>query len=197
MKFTNQRAVQKGMSMGFSNSSGGSVNNNLILRPVTKPASVNKKQETASKIVWGKHVWLFLHGISQKVKPEYFPSIKGELIYYIKLICGTLPCPDCSNHATQYLNKLDINKIVTREDLVLYMYTFHNDVNIRKGYPLFKVEDLEIYKKSNLKNMYQNFTYYFKENYHVVKLMSENMHRIRVADKIEKWLNLNSHCFEM
>tara|TARA_B100000900_G_scaffold408871_1_gene423839 strand:+ start:1578 stop:2168 length:591 start_codon:yes stop_codon:yes gene_type:complete len=196
MKFTNQRAVKKGMSMGFSTSSGGSVNN-LILRPVTRPANVNNKQENASKMVWGKHIWLFLHGISQKVKPEYFSSIKGELIHYIKLICANLPCPDCSNHATQYLNKLDVSKIITREDLVLYMYTFHNDVNIKKGYPLFKKEELDLYKKSNLKNMYQNFTYYFKENYHVVKLMSENMHRIRVANRIESWLNQNTHCFEM
>ena len=45
--------------------------------------------------------------------------------------------------------------------------------------------------------MYQNFTYYFRENYHVVKLMSENMHRIRVAQKIEIWLNENSKYFEM
>lgn len=197
MKFTNQRAVKKGMSMGFSNSSGGSTDNYLTLRTVTRAIPVNNKQEGGSKMVWGKHVWLFLHGISQKVKPEYFHSIKGELIYYIKLVCANLPCPDCSNHATQYLNKLDVNKIVTREDLVLYMYTFHNDVNIKKGYPLFKIQELEVYKKSNLKNMYQNFTYYFKENYHVVKLMSENMHRIRTANRIEKWLNQNTHCFEM
>lgn len=196
MKFTNQRAVKKGMSMGFSTSSGGSVNN-LTIRPVTRPANVNNKQENASKMVWGKHIWLFLHGISQKVKPEYFSTIKGELIYYIKMICANLPCPDCSNHATQYLNKLDVNKIGTREDLVLYMYTFHNDVNIKKGYPLFKIEELDLYKKSNLKNMYQNFTYYFKENYHIVKLMSENMNRIRVANRIESWLNQNTHCFEM
>ena len=79
----------------------------------------------------------------------------------------------------------------------MYFFTFHNDVNIKKGYPLFKKEELEIYKKSNLKNMYQNFTYYFRENYHVVKLMSENMHRIMIANKIEKWLQENSHCFEM
>tara|TARA_Y100000022_G_scaffold84531_1_gene72927 strand:+ start:4804 stop:5397 length:594 start_codon:yes stop_codon:yes gene_type:complete len=197
MKFTNQRAVQKGMPMGFSTSSGGSVNNYLTLRTVTRTAPVVNKQEGGSKMIWGKHVWLFLHGISQKVKPEYFSSIKGELISYIKLICANLPCPDCSNHATRYLSKLDPNKIVTREDLVLYMYTFHNDVNMKKGYPLFKREELDLYKRSNLKNMYQNFTYYFKENYHVVKLMSENMHRIRVANKIESWLNQNTHCFEM
>ena len=197
MKFTNQRAVKKEMSMGFSNSSGGSTNNYLTLRTVTTPITVNNKQEGGSKMVWGKHIWLFLHGISQKVKPEYFSSIKGEMVYYIKLICANLPCPDCSNHATQYLNKLDVSKIVTREDLVLYIYTFHNDVNIKKGYPLFKREDLEVYKKSNLKNMYQNFTYYFKENYHIVKLMSENMHRLRTADRIESWLKQNTHCFEM
>lgn len=196
MKFTNQRAVKKTMTMGFSTNNGSDVNF-LSLRTVTKAVpQINTKPEKPG-MVWGKHIWFFLHGLCQKVKSEHFSSIKNDLIFNIKLICGNLPCPDCSKHATQYLNKMDINKITTKEDLVLYMFNFHNDVNKKKGYPLFKREELEIYKKSNLKNMYQNFTYYFRENYHVVKLMSENMHRIRIAQKIEIWLNENSKYFEM
>lgn len=197
MKYTNQRAVRSNMSMSFSTANGRPANNYLSLRTVTNAVAVPSVSQNVGRPAWGKHIWLFLHGLCQKVRQEYFTMIKGELVYYIKLICSHLPCPDCSKHAKNYLSKMDLNKIQTRDDLVLYLFTFHNDVNIKKGYPLFKKEELEIYKKSNLKNMYQNFTYYFREDYHVVKLMSENMHRIMVANRIEKWLQENSHCFEM
>ena len=76
-------------------------------------------------------------------------------------------------------------------------YRSSGSINKRKGYPLYPVEQLEIYKKSNIKNMYQNFQYFFTEQYHSVKLISENFHRQRVARSVEEWLKQNACHFEV
>lgn len=197
MKFKNTRAVKSNMSMSFSNNYGNTNTGYLSLNSVTRPVvssvvspAIDKKQ------LWGKHIWLFIHGLLEKLKENSFPVIKQGLINNLKLICGNLPCPDCSNHANQYLNKMDMNKIQSKRDLVLYFFTFHNDINKKKGYPLYPVEQLDIYKNSNIRNMYQNFRYFFTEQYHSIKLISENFHRQRASKRFEEWLNQNSHHFE-
>ena len=125
MKFKNTRAVRGNMSMSFSNANGSTNTNYLSLQPVTHqpvssvvPATADKKQ------LWGKHIWLFIHGLLEKLKDSSFYIVKEGLIYHLKSICGNLPCPDCSNHANQYLNKMDMNKIQSKRDLVLYFFTF-------------------------------------------------------------------------
>ncbi len=198
MKFKNTRATRSNMSMSFSNVNGSTNTNYLSLQSVTRPPVSSVVSAVADKRqLWGKHIWLFIHGLLEKLKDTSFHIVKEGLIYHLKSICGNLPCPDCSNHANQYLNKMDMNKIQSKRDLVLYFFTFHNDVNKRKGYPLYPVEQLEIYKKSNIKNMYQNFQYFFTEQYHSVKLISENFHRQRVARNVEDWLKQNACHFEV
>ena len=48
-------------------------------------------------------------------------TLKDQLLDIIKGICMNLPCPDCSNHATQYIKKLNYVSIKNKEDLKIFL----------------------------------------------------------------------------
>jgi len=60
---------------------------------------------------WGKPIWTFFHVTAQKMKSEYFTAIIKDYFNYIVLICSVLPCPVCSDHASQYMRSININNI--------------------------------------------------------------------------------------
>ena len=51
----------------------------------------------------------------------------------IRQICYNLPCPECRKHASNYINKISLHSVKTKEDLIFVLFTFHNDVNRRLG----------------------------------------------------------------
>jgi len=200
MKFKNPRAARPNMQMNFNTASGGDIEQYLSIKPATsdnKVKATNIQSNTENRQIWGKHIWMFIHGLCAKLKPEYFLQLRGQLLEHLRMICTNLPCPDCSKHADEYMKNVNVSSIMSNRDLVLYFYTFHNAVNARKGYPAHKVEDLEIYNKANLKNMYKNFTYYFKEQYHSPRLMADSFHRKRAFSSFEKWLQTHTECFNL
>jgi len=98
-----------------------------------------------SKSVWGPCVWILFHTLSYKVVPSDFELLKFELIQYIQRICSNLPCPECTQHATEYMkqNSRRISAINTKEHLQEFLVDFHNSVNVRKGKPVFTYEQAE------------------------------------------------------
>ena len=195
MKFKNQRATRPTVSMIFSMSSQSNINNNSYIKPIVTNSENTVTPSDEDKMKWGKPIWFFIHTLCEKVKEDSFNSIKNELIDIFKMICMNLPCPTCSQHATTYLKNMDINKIICKEDLKVIFFHFHNEVNKRKGYQEFPLSSLSQYENANVKNMYLNFMYHFKEQYNSIKLMSENMYRLRVASNIENWLKAHTHDF--
>ena len=110
------------------------------------------------KMKWGQPVWFFFHTIAEKVKPESFAIIRMELLQLVTSICKNLPCPTCSQHAVTYLANTNINTIQTKDQLIDFFYTFHNDVNKRKGFAQFPRELLqEKYSKANTLNIINHF----------------------------------------
>jgi hypothetical protein len=101
----------------------------------------NPKEET--KMTWGEPIWFLFHTLAQKVKPESFSIVRVELLNNIFSICANLPCPVCTNHAIEYLNKINFNTIQTKEDVIKMLFIFHNEINKRKNIPLFNYDDVE------------------------------------------------------
>ena len=99
--------------------------------------------------IWGPPVWTFFHTLAENINEEGFSNIKFSLFSFIKRICNYLPCPDCSHHAIHFLAKVNINKIVTKNDFKNMLYVFHNSVNKRKRKTLFNHANLEKYKRYN------------------------------------------------
>jgi hypothetical protein len=83
-----------------------------------------------SKDEWGRATWNFIHHMVNALKEERTDLIQ-PILNIIRNICRNLPCPECSDHATILLNRLNLNSIRTKRDLVRCMYEFHNKVNVR------------------------------------------------------------------
>lgn len=96
-----------------------------------------------SKSVWGPCVWYLFHTLAHKAVPENFAEIKNDLIQYIQRICANLPCPECTQHATEYMkqNARVLSTITTKEQLHYFLVDFHNTVNARKQKAKFTYEE--------------------------------------------------------
>ena len=82
--------------------------------------------------IWGPPIWALFHTLSQRIKEDKYPEIGPQLFGHISRICRYLPCPDCSEHATKFLSKINPTNLKTKNDLITTFYILHNMVNKRK-----------------------------------------------------------------
>lgn len=144
---------------------------------------------------WGPSIWTLFHTLIEKSKEESYGIIGSQLYSFIYKICMSLPCETCTQHAKNFLSKVNVAQLKTKTDLKNLIYVFHNAVNSRKQMPLYKYSDLEIYKTKNVINTFNEFA----RNYHTngnMKLISENFHRKLILSNMKKWLMQNIRYFD-
>jgi hypothetical protein len=141
--------------------------------------------------VWGPPIWTFFHTLAEKVNENEFPKIKLILFSYIKRICNFLPCPECSSHAYQFLARVNINSIKTKQEFKNMLYIFHNAVNKRKNKQLFNYANMNKYKNYNVGATFNNFisVYHTKGN---MNLIAESFQRNLLIKDLKNWL-INNH----
>jgi len=86
---------------------------------------------------WGPPTWTLLHTLAEKITETGYQRIGMQLFGQIYRICNSLPCPDCADHATRFLAKVNVSALKTKTDLKNILYVFHNVVNVRKRNRLF------------------------------------------------------------
>jgi len=137
---------------------------------------------------WGPPIWTFFHTLAEKVKEESFREIGPPLLNLIKRICTSLPCPDCSRHATAFLSRVYFHNIKNKEGFKITLFHMHNLVNKRKSKPIFAIQDLEnTYARKNVIVCYNDFCRVFQTNGHM-KLMADNLQRKFIMQEIKKWV---------
>jgi hypothetical protein len=144
--------------------------------------------------VWGPAIWILFHTLAEKVHEADYPKIKTSLFNMIKIICKNLPCPYCASDATMFLEKININKLNSKQDFKNMMYIFHNRVNLKKRKKLLNSIELDsLYKNKNLLKVIINFIkkYHTKGN---MQLLNESFHRQMVIKEFKKWLQNNKQC---
>jgi hypothetical protein len=144
--------------------------------------------------VWGPPVWNFFHVLTYKIKEENFSNIFPTLFEYIRLICKNLPCPDCSMHATQFLNRVNPSGIKTKQDFINLFFFFHNAVNKRKQKPLFNYENLSQYENQNVISAFNGFIRVFNTKGNM-RLLAESFQRQLTLNKFRKWFLNNIQQF--
>jgi hypothetical protein len=144
--------------------------------------------------VWGPPTWTLLHVLAEKINEEHFHALFPSLFNHIKRICSFLPCPECSHHAKQFLDKINLNDIKTKTDFKNIIYIFHNAVNKRKRKPLFNYSQIDKYKNINITNAYNSFIVVYNTNGNL-KLLTESFHRKFVINDFKKWLTDNLKYF--
>lgn len=151
----------------------------------------------SKKLPWGEPIWFLFHTLAHKVKEKSFHLIKDELLNIIFLICNNLPCPDCANHATRYLQGVNFDTITTKEQLKEMLFNFHNSVNMRKGLPIFPREQLdEKYNTAITVNIINNFYYNFDKSSHNQKMAANGFHRTRTIQRMKTWIAKHVYYFD-
>jgi hypothetical protein len=143
---------------------------------------------------WGPPVWTLFHTLAEKITETGFQYIGIQLFSYIFRISSYLPCPECSSHASRFLGKVNQNRIKTKYDLKNILYVFHNVVNGRKGKPIYHTDNLNVYQKKNLNNVYKNFIQVYNTRGNM-KLLAESFQRQRILSEFKTWLVSNSKFF--
>ena len=151
----------------------------------------------SKKLPWGEPIWFLFHTLAHKVKEKSFHLVKDELLNIIFLICNNLPCPDCANHATRYLQGINFDAILTKEHLKEMLFNFHNSVNMRKGLPIFPREQLDQkYNTAITINIINNFYYNFDKSSHNQKMAANGFHRTRTIQRMKTWIAKNVYYFD-
>ena len=156
-----------------------------------KPATTT----TGKKVRWGEPFWNLFHVLAEKVSESEFSRLRVGLLNIIVTICSNLPCPDCTNHAVQYLNGINFNTIQTKQEFKLMIYNFHNSVNARKSYPIYPVESLVKYASGNLVPIIDNFFNHFLVNHQNFHLLADDIKRKRISANVRTWLRQNLSSF--
>tara|TARA_B100000795_G_C22786546_1_gene434889 strand:+ start:1073 stop:1513 length:441 start_codon:yes stop_codon:yes gene_type:complete len=137
---------------------------------------------------WDTITWIFLHSFVQKVNEEYFLKNKNVLFNIITYICQNLPCPKCKKHATEYLSQHNIRSCNNRQDLIDYMWRFHNKVSVGLQKEVFSYDSLEVYKRANFHNVCSLFFVKFAENF-VYTATMDSWLRKDVTKNLKKYFN--------
>lgn len=202
LQFSNKnqiRQVQPSQQRSFTTVSRG-IYNPLPPPPLAIPSTIqsNIKDPTKPKtMAWGEPIWFLFHTLAQKVKEDTFPEIRKELLHVIISICNNLPCPDCANHATQYMNSINMNTIQTKKDLIQMLFQFHNTVNSRKGYPVFPYSELEPkYSMALTVPIVKYFMQTFDKPNYSGRVGVNNFHKTRTIMNLKTWFSTKLSYFD-
>lgn len=166
-----------------------------VRAPIAPPVETDPKHK---KMKWGEPTWFLFHTLAEKVKDEQFVQIRDDLLNKIKTICMNLPCPDCANHATKYINGLNFNTIQTKQDLKLMLFQFHNAVNTRKNVPLYPLDQLDSkYSRANTVKIIENFMFYFQDKHFSIRMIANDFHRSRLVTILKDWFRVNIQHFNL
>lgn len=152
-------------------------------------ANINKAR------AWGILTWMLFHTLAEKIKVEKFQYYSKFIISYIKRICYCLPCPYCREDAKLYLSSFNFKLIKSKEDLILFLFDFHNHVNKKLKNETPDVNILEKYRNLDIINVlnlwYQYFTRFGIESQEFM----EGMERDKVRNDFYKFITTNRVIF--
>ena len=144
---------------------------------------------------WGIPTWVLLHTMSCKIKENYFSNNKKQVLNIVLLIFQGLPCPECSEHAVSVF-KRHKTKINTKEDLIHFMFLFHNSVNSKLKKKQYEKPELEIYEKKLFKNVLVNWYDNYNPAKNIPKLMANNMHIKMIKNILVKYFQKEINNYE-
>jgi hypothetical protein len=144
--------------------------------------------------VWGPAVWRLFHTLIEKLNDNYYVAVAPQLFNQIVRICKFLPCPECSNDASNFLAKIKLSDMKNKTEFKNTFYLFHNWVNAKKRRPLFNYSNMEIYKNYRLVDVINNFiaNYQTKGN---MKLLTESFQRQLIIKDFKKWITYSMPAF--
>jgi len=138
---------------------------------------------------WGIPTWYFLHTMVEKFDSNYYKTVSNSVTNIIVELFNNLPCPHCKEHANQYIKKNNIYKIRTREEMIEYLFNFHNFVNKSLNHQIQNRKILDLYKRMNFVKVYK----YFEQQFFYSSPLSRSFYGWRSPLKNNLIIFLNKH----
>ena len=148
-----------------------------------------------SRAVWGPITWRFLHTVAAKIRPEHFASQRNDIITVIKKVCDVLPCPECRSHALQSLNRANFNNIHSKDDLLTFLFEFHNMVNKQTRKQSQQRDVLQQYETANFGTVINEFASIYSATSNISRLMNDSFRRKMFLTWLRKYIIDNGKCF--
>jgi hypothetical protein len=166
-------------------------------RPIPSTTVSRIAPSDGDRMTWGAPTWTFFHVLPEKLSDKNFITNKDGIIRLITTICSNLPCPSCSQHARQYMQRVNFNAINTVDDLRKMLYIFHNSVNERKKYAKFEYDDLTAkYSNLDFNQVVNTFMFHFQKKVYAINLIAQQISRQKQVIVVKKWLIDNMHLFQ-
>jgi hypothetical protein len=139
---------------------------------------------------WGNATWILFHSLAQQITEKAFTTKRLLLIKFVRDTCYHLPCPICSEHASNLLSKSYTNKIQTKDDFIEFLRQFHNIVNHKLNKPILsELEVGEKYKRARLNLVIQNFLNTLSISYGNMKMLIHSFQRQQYIRSQKSFLN--------
>lgn len=122
---------------------------------------------SSDPIIWGPHMWVFLHTLSFEYPDNPTDKEKDHYYTFFKTLKYILPCTVCKKHYTTFFDNNPIRSSLNNKDsLIRWVLKSHNNVNKSNNKPEWTYTMLvdkyaNIYKKS----VYNHITY---KNYSII-----------------------------
>ena len=137
---------------------------------------------------WGYMTWSLFHTLIELLPEKCYNELGPKLLNIMKSLCTVLPCPECSEHATEYLRGITFNHLPTKQHFKIFLHQFHNTVNYKTRKPFHDETVLEQYKKGNIRVMYRNVYILFTKNYGNSRMMMYSVRRGRVLKNLNQFI---------
>ena len=146
---------------------------------------------------WGNAVWFLFHTLAFKLKDEYISELPN-LVSHIFIICNNLPCPNCKSHAVEIMKKgMKGNKLSTKDNLINFLWEFHNSVNKKIKSDFFTKDKLSIYNNAVTSKIILNFVNILSMSENNSKTMLYGFHRSLYIKNFKKYINDNLHKYNI
>jgi len=146
--------------------------------------------------LWGPITWTFFHVLLEKSKEDSIPYIKHILIHVITIICKTLPCPTCREHASKLLANYKLyHELTTKTHLKHWLLGFHNVVNKKLNKPEFTYSHLDKYKTYDLNEIVSLWSKHFVIMNHDLQVLIEKQNIARTKNTVIKLLSVHRKHF--
>lgn len=107
-------------------------------------------------MIVGPLMWLMLHTMSIKIKPEVYTKNREKILEIIRELYSIYPCKYCRADAINYLDNYQ-NRIETQIELKEYFYNFHHYVNVKLYKQFYDKTILDKYVNVDLKTIFNVF----------------------------------------
>jgi len=91
-----------------------------------------KQDDVPSIASLGRGSWALLHTTAAKYPHRADPHTQRAMLLYLNLFADFYPCARCSRHMKKFMQR--VPPVATgRDELQLWLCSFHNDVNAKLG----------------------------------------------------------------